>query len=149
GADAVLHVLREPAQVKVARHRLGPRVGDCNKRFLQVLVGEADRLEVGARGGAIRTVDEPAAFGAEVSFHPADLTDSVKPLQGTPAVTLAERSSMITPRWTSPPYRAPRRSRSSCSISRTASPARSRRKTAKHASARIGSPPTAADTRVR
>ena len=62
GADAVLHALGQAAQVEVARHRLGPGVGDADDRPAQGVVVEADALEVGAGRGPVRALeDRPAA----------------------------------------------------------------------------------------
>ena len=47
-ADAALDVLGEAAQVEVAGHRLGPGVGDADRRLRQRVVVEADALHVGA-----------------------------------------------------------------------------------------------------
>jgi hypothetical protein len=48
--------------VEVARHRLGPGIGDADDRPLQRFVVEADALQVRARLGSVRAVeDDPAA----------------------------------------------------------------------------------------
>ena len=57
-ADAFLDVLGEAAQVEVAGHRLGPGVGDADRRPAEVVVVEADALHVGAGGGAVGPVED-------------------------------------------------------------------------------------------
>jgi hypothetical protein len=69
GADAVLDTLREPPQMEVARHRLGPGVGDADDRPLQRLVVEADALQVRARPGSIRAVEDDPAAPPEIVAH--------------------------------------------------------------------------------
>ena len=69
GAHAVLDPLGEPAQVEVAGHRLGPGVGDADDRPLQRVVVEADSLQVRARLGSVRAVEDDPAAPAEVSAH--------------------------------------------------------------------------------
>ena len=54
GANALLHVLGERAQVQVAGADLDPGVGHADERLPQVGVGEAGALEHGARGRAAR-----------------------------------------------------------------------------------------------
>ena len=49
-------VVGERAQVQVARHRLGPRVGDADERLLEVGVGEAGGLEHRACGRSARAL---------------------------------------------------------------------------------------------
>ena len=58
GADALFDVLGETAQVEVAGHRLGPGVGDPDRRPAERLVVEADPLHVGARVGAVGPVED-------------------------------------------------------------------------------------------
>ena len=44
-------------------------MGHADERLGQVGVGEADGLEVGARGRAVGTVDEGTALGARIGRH--------------------------------------------------------------------------------
>ena len=60
GADALLDVLGEPAQVEVAGVRLGPGVGDADRRPAQGVVVVADALHVGARVGPVGAVEDGA-----------------------------------------------------------------------------------------
>ena len=60
-ANACLDVLRQPALVVVARHRLDPGRCDTDERSGQVLVVEADGLEHAARRGAVGTVGQGRA----------------------------------------------------------------------------------------
>ena len=53
------------AQVEVARHGFDPRVGDADDRLLQVLIGEADGLEHGARRSAVASLGD----GVALQFH--------------------------------------------------------------------------------
>ena len=70
GADALLDLLGQAAQVEVAGHRLGPGVGDADDRPLQGLVVEADALQVGARLRPVRAVeDDPAAAAGVAAAH--------------------------------------------------------------------------------
>src|SRR6185312_7699723 len=68
--DASFHVVRERAQVEIARHGLNPRVGDTDDGLLQILVGVTDSLEHGARRGAIRALRD----GVTVEFHGGKIT---------------------------------------------------------------------------
>ena len=52
------------AQVEVAGHRLGPGVGDPDRRPAERVVVEADALHVGARGGAVGAVEDRRRAGA-------------------------------------------------------------------------------------
>ncbi len=65
----VLDLLGEAAQVEVARHRLGPGVGDADDRPLQRVVVEADALQVRARRRPVRAVEDDPAAAAEVAAH--------------------------------------------------------------------------------
>ena len=67
--DALLHPLRQAAQVEVARHRLRPGVRDGDQRARQLLGGEPDRLEHRARGGAVGTLGQRAALVSLVVGH--------------------------------------------------------------------------------
>ena len=67
----LLHVLGQTAEVEVAGHRLGPGVGDADDRPGDVVVGEPDRLEIGARGSALRAIVERAAAVTGVERHGA------------------------------------------------------------------------------
>ena len=58
GANACLHVLREFAQVIVARAYLDPRVGHADQRFLEVFILETRSAEHGARPGAMCSVGQ-------------------------------------------------------------------------------------------
>ena len=53
------------AQVEIARHGLDPRVGDADDGLLQILIGEADGLQHGARGRAVASLGD----GVAVKFH--------------------------------------------------------------------------------
>ncbi len=59
-----LDVLGEAAQMEIAGHRFGPGVGDADRRPAEGIVVEADALHVGARGGAIGTVEDDAGARA-------------------------------------------------------------------------------------
>src|SRR5690606_31659803 len=69
-------VRRELAQVVVAGADLDPGVGDPDDRLAQRLVVEADRLEHGAGGGAMRAFDDGGA-GAPVDGHE---THAIRPV---------------------------------------------------------------------
>ena len=79
GADALLDVLGEAAQVEVAGHRLDPGVGDADRRPAEGVVVEADPLHVGAGGGAVGAVEDggrarprqAGGLGAAVVAHGA------------------------------------------------------------------------------
>ena len=68
GADALLDLLGEAAEVEVARHHLGPGVGDADDRALQRIVVEADALQVRAGRGPVRALELDPAAAAEVSL---------------------------------------------------------------------------------
>ena len=55
-------LIGELAQVVVARHRLDPGVGDADDGLLQILVGESDSLEHGARRSAVPALRDGVAF---------------------------------------------------------------------------------------
>ena len=63
GADALFDVLGQAAQVEVAGHRLGPGVGDPDRRPAERVVVEADALHVGARVGAVGAVEDGRRAG--------------------------------------------------------------------------------------
>src|SRR5207253_7861976 len=69
GADALGDLLGELAVVGVARRQLDPAMRDADQRTREVFVGEADRAEVGARGGAVGAVQERAALVAGIERH--------------------------------------------------------------------------------
>ncbi len=69
GPDALLHLFREPAEVEVAGHGLGPGAGHADERPRQVLGAEADGLEHRPRRGAVRALGERAALVARVRRH--------------------------------------------------------------------------------
>src|SRR5262249_4526943 len=56
GANALFHLSREAAQVKVAGHGFNPGVGHADERLGEVGIRIADRLEHGARTSAVRAV---------------------------------------------------------------------------------------------
>ena len=58
GPDAGLDVLRQPALVEVARHRLDPGRADPDDGLGEVLVGEADGLEHRPRAGPVGSVGD-------------------------------------------------------------------------------------------
>ena len=60
-ADSRLHVSCELALVEVAWHRFDPCRGHTDDGTSQVLIGEADRLQHGARRGAVGSVSERGA----------------------------------------------------------------------------------------
>ncbi len=66
GANAFLHLGREAAQVEVAGHGFDPGVGDADERLAEIVVGEADRLEHGARRSAVAPVGDTAAAMLEI-----------------------------------------------------------------------------------
>ena len=68
-AHAFLHLGGEAPQVEVARADLGPRVGDADQRLVQVGVGEADRLQHGARRGAARPFGQGMALVLGIQGH--------------------------------------------------------------------------------
>ncbi len=67
--DPLLHALGEPAQVEVARHRLGPGVGDADDRPLKCVVVVADALQVRPGGGPLGTVQDHPAVTPGVAAH--------------------------------------------------------------------------------
>ena len=69
GPHALLDPLRQAAQVEVAGHDLGPRVGDADDRPRQRLVVVADALQVRARGGPVRALELDPAARAGVDAH--------------------------------------------------------------------------------
>ena len=75
GFDALLQGTGEIAQPEVARHRLGPDVGDADERLVDVLRGQADRVEERARARAVTSLIESATrqlagwHAAEVYRH--------------------------------------------------------------------------------
>src|SRR6185436_7470539 len=69
GPDPLLHLLGQGAMVPVAGRDLDPAMGHTHERLGQIGVGEADGLEIGARGRAVGTVDEGTALGARVGRH--------------------------------------------------------------------------------
>ena len=82
---ALLDVLGEAAQVEVAGHRLGPGVGDADRRPTERLVVEADALHVGARVGAVGPVEDGAGArpgqlgrGGAVGAHGTKSTEAVQ-----------------------------------------------------------------------
>ena len=64
-ADALLHLHGELAQVVIAGHGLDPGVGDADDGLGEILVGEADGLQHGARGGAVASLGD----GVALQFH--------------------------------------------------------------------------------
>ena len=72
-ADAFLHLDRQLAQVVVAGHGLDPGIGDADDRLRQILVGEADGLQHGARGRAVASLGD----GVALEFHSGDSSLSV------------------------------------------------------------------------
>ena len=63
GADALFDVLGQGAEVEVAGHRLGPGVGDPDRRPAEGVVVEPDALHVGARVGAVGAVEDGRRAG--------------------------------------------------------------------------------------
>ena len=57
-ADAGADVVGQTAQVEVARHRVGPGVGDQNQRLFEVFVGQTDGFEVRTRCGPVASIDD-------------------------------------------------------------------------------------------
>src|SRR6266850_4507416 len=107
GADPFLDLLGQLAVVRIARRQLDPAVGHADERLPEILVGEADGAEVGARGGAIGAVEEDAALVPGIEGHAGLLaTRKVK----RPRCATSPRWSMIS--WSSmtmPPSRIVRR----------------------------------------
>ena len=66
GTDAFLHLGRQAAQVKVARHGFDPGIGDADERLAQIVVRKADRLEHGARRSAVAPVGDTVAAMLEI-----------------------------------------------------------------------------------
>ena len=66
GANAFLHLGGEPAQVKVAGHGFDPGVGHADEGTAQVLVGESDGFEHGARRSLVAPVGDAATAMFEV-----------------------------------------------------------------------------------
>src|SRR4030095_3244101 len=69
GADSFLHLLGHLAVVPVARRDLDPAVRHADQGLLEIVVGEADRLEVGAGGRAVGAVHESPALVSRVESH--------------------------------------------------------------------------------
>src|SRR5205823_987242 len=117
GADALLHFLGEPAQMEVARHRLGPGVGDTDDRFLQVLVGETDPFQHRARGGPVGAFGDDAALVSRVHQSPFAFNASRTAIP-TSRVLAADpffaRSAVSTPRSTAAETAPSTASASSC-----------------------------------
>ena len=57
-ANSRAYVVGQAAQVEIARHRVGPRVGDENQRLFEIFVGQTDGFEVRARCGPIASIDD-------------------------------------------------------------------------------------------
>ena len=94
GADAVFDVLGERAEVEVAGHRLGPGVGDPDRRPAERLVVEPDPLHVGARVGAVGPVEDGGRTGSRecgrlggvaVGRHELEFTGEALPVAGKDA----------------------------------------------------------------
>ena len=66
GADALLDLGAQRAQVVGARHRLDPGAGDADDRLGEGLGVVADPVQLGARGGAVRALGEGAGVVLEV-----------------------------------------------------------------------------------
>src|SRR5690606_28521784 len=66
GSDALFDRGGEASEVEVAGADLDPGVGDADEWLREVIVGEAGGAEHGARGGAVRTVEQRVAGSAEV-----------------------------------------------------------------------------------
>src|SRR5437867_1725062 len=69
GADPFLDLLGQLPVVPVTGRDLDPAVGDADQGALEVLVREADRLEVGPRGRAVGAVQEDPALVPGVESH--------------------------------------------------------------------------------
>ena len=67
-AHAGLHVLRQPAEVDVAGHRLVAGVADGDDRLREVIVGQAHRVEVRAVGRALGALGHLPAPGLDVAL---------------------------------------------------------------------------------
>ena len=113
GADALFDVLGEAAEVEVAGHRLGPGVGDPDRRPAEGVVVEPDALHVGARVGAVGAVEDDARAragqagrGGAVRAHGRESTEPCArsrsktstgpgpaPMSRRPAATAAEAIS--------------------------------------------------------
>ena len=65
GADALLHLYRQLAEVVIARHGLDPCVGDADDRLDQVGIREPDGFQHGASGSAVASLCD----GVAVEFH--------------------------------------------------------------------------------
>jgi hypothetical protein len=66
GVRAFLGFERELVDVHVARRDVGPSGRDADERLLEIFLGEADGIQHGAGGGAVRAVEERAGKGADV-----------------------------------------------------------------------------------
>ena len=66
GADAFLHLGREPPQVEVAGHGFDPGVGHADERLAEIAVGESDCLEHSAGRGAVASVRDAVTAVLEV-----------------------------------------------------------------------------------
>src|SRR5439155_16786472 len=96
GADAVLDVHGELAQMEIARTDLDPRVGDADERLLQIGVREADRFEHRARGRAARTGGQRIRHATTAGRAPPACARS--PPRTDPAATPRGSSSSRTSR---------------------------------------------------
>src|SRR5262249_55001197 len=68
-ADPLHHLLGELPVVPVARHRPDPAVRHADLWSGEILVRESHRLHHGARGRAVRAVEEDTALAAGVYRH--------------------------------------------------------------------------------
>src|SRR5260370_42515310 len=65
-ANSFLHLGREPPQMKIARHRLNPRIGYADQRLTEVRVGKANGFKHGTRRGAVAPLSNFTAAMLEV-----------------------------------------------------------------------------------
>ena len=62
GSHTLFHLHGKLAKIVVARHRFDPRVRDADDRLFQILVGESDSLEHGARRSTVPALRDGVAF---------------------------------------------------------------------------------------
>ena len=84
GANPLLHLGRQPPQVKVARPDLNPGVGDPHDRPSQVLVAESHRLEHGSRRGTAGALGDGAAASFQILGHRSGCPSSRSGCSGQP-----------------------------------------------------------------
>ena len=140
GAHPLFDVLGQRPQVEVAGHRLGPGVGDPDRRPAERVVVEPDPLHVGARVGAVGAVEDDRGAragklgrGVAVGAHRPKSTERVSSasLRGCerdrrrrPGRPRADPAQPVADRFGGELARAPRRPASGRSRARGRRPAR-------------------------